>query len=194
MDERRQQILVVLVVFMTVRHVMAIVAISQKLVLCQHYAIITMVFAMMVAESSVSRRTHSIWVYDRSMIYADILLFGCYLIMLFKQHTRLLLEIFDYSCGVLLPSLSRKDTNFRTSNIFRYRIPLSMNKLSSGNSLRSGVETYRINESIASIILREFGSAIEKHLKPLLIEKQSKSTLKRIVVEFEELKGITLCQ
>jgi hypothetical protein len=83
---------------------MAVVAILQKLALHQHYVAMTMVFAMMVAESSTSR---SIWMYDRSIICADKLLFGCYSVKLFKQHTRLLLEIFDYLCGVLSPSLSR---------------------------------------------------------------------------------------
>jgi hypothetical protein len=111
MDERKQKILVALVFFMVVRHVMAVVAILQKLALHQHYAAMTMVFAMMVAESSASRRTRSIWMYDRSTIFADRLLFGCYSVKMFKQHTRLLPETFDYLCGVLYPSLSRKDTN-----------------------------------------------------------------------------------
>jgi hypothetical protein len=51
--------------------------------------------------------------YDQSIIFADKLLFGCYSVKLFKQHTRLLLEFFYYLCGVLSPSLSRENTNFR---------------------------------------------------------------------------------
>ena len=50
--------------------------------------------------------------------------------------------------------------------------------------------TRQIHESTASIIVREFCAAIEKHLKPLVIEKQSAATLKRIAPEFEELRGL----
>jgi hypothetical protein len=105
MDERRQKILVAHMFFMGVRHVIAIVIILQKLALHQHYVVMTMVFAMMVAESSVSRRTRSIWMYYRNTIYADKLLFGCYSIKLFNRHTRLQPVTFDYLCGVLSPTL-----------------------------------------------------------------------------------------
>jgi hypothetical protein len=86
----------------------------------------TMVFATMVAESSTSRRIRSIWMYDRSIAFADRLLFGCNLVKLFKQHTRLLPQTFDYLCGVLFPLLSRKDTNFRASIPIRNRIVFSL--------------------------------------------------------------------
>jgi hypothetical protein len=69
-------------------------------------------------------------------------------------------------------------------------IVFSLNRLSSGNSLRGCAETYGIHESIASIIVREFCAAIEKHLKPIVIEKQSKVTLNRIAAEFEELRRL----
>src|SRR5450631_685243 len=105
MDERRRKILVALVFFMAVRHVMAVVAILQKIALHEHYDAMTIVFATMVVESSTSRRIRSIWMYDRSNIFADRLLFGCYSVKLFKQHIRLLPETFDYLCGVLSPSL-----------------------------------------------------------------------------------------
>ena len=190
MDEQRQKVLVALVFFMAVRHVMAVVAILQKLALHQHYVAMAMVFAMMVAESGASRRTRSIWMYDRSTLFADRLLFGCYSVKLFKQHTRLLPETFDYLCGVLSPSLSRKDTKFRASIPLRNWVALSLNRLSSGNSLRGCAETYGIHESTASIIVRDFCAAIEKHLKPLVIEKQSRATLSRIAAEFEELRGL----
>jgi hypothetical protein len=97
----RRHILVALVFFMAVRYVMAVVAILQKNVLYEHYPAMTMIFATMVADSSTSRRAQSIWMYDRSIIFANILLFGCYSVNLFKQHTRLLPETFDYMCGVL---------------------------------------------------------------------------------------------
>ena len=190
MDERRRKILVALVFFMAVRHVMAVVATLQRIALHEHYAAMTMVFATMVAESSTSRRTRSIWMYDRGTIFADRLLFGSYSVKLFKQHTRLLPETFDYLCGVLSPTLNRKDTKFRASIPLRNRIALSLNRLSSGNSLRGCAETYGIHESTASIIVREFCAAIEKHLKPLVIEKQTKTTLNRIAAEFEELRGL----
>ena len=60
-----------------------------------------------------------------------------------------------------------------------------MNRLSSGYT-----ETYEIHESIACIIVKEFCAALEKHLKPLVIEKQSKTILSRIAAEFEELRGL----
>jgi hypothetical protein len=69
-------------------------------------------------------------------------------------------------------------------------IVLSLNRFSSGNSLRGCAETYGIHKSTASIIVREFCAAIEKHLKPIVIEKQYKATLNRIAAEFEELRGL----
>jgi hypothetical protein len=170
MDERRRKILVALV-FMAVRHVMAVVINLQKNALHEHYAAMTMVFATMVVDSSTSRRTWNIWTYDRSTVFTDRLLFGYYSVKLFKQHTRLLPETFDYLCGVLSPSLNRKDTNFRASIPSRNKIALSFNRLSRGNSSRGFAETYGIHENIASIIVSEFCTAIEKHLKPVVIEK-----------------------
>jgi hypothetical protein len=129
--------------------------------------------------------------YDRSIIFADKLLFGCYSVKLFKQHTRLLLEIFDYLCGVLSPSLSRENTNFRAFIPLRNQIVFSFNRLSSGNSLRGCVETYEIHENTASIIVREFCATIEKHLISLVIDKQSRITLNGITIKFEELRGLS---
>ena len=109
---------------------------------------------------------------------------------LFKQHTRLLPETFDYLCGILSPSLSRLDTKYRASIPLRNQIVLSLNRFNSSNSLRGYTETYGIHESTASVIVREFCAIIEKHLKPLVIEKQSKTTLSRIAPKFEELRGL----
>ena len=190
MDEQRQKVLVALVFFMAMRHVMAVVAILQQLALHQHYGAMAMVFVVMVGESGASRRTQSIWMYDRSTPFADRQLFGCYLVKLFKQHTRLLLETFDYLCGILSLSLSCLDTKYRASIPLRNQVTLSLNRLSSDNSLRGCAKTYGIHESTPSIIVREFCAAIKKHLKPLVIEKQFKTTLSRIAAEFEELRGL----
>jgi len=65
-----------------------------------------------------------------------------------------------------------------------------LNRLSTGNSLRDCAKTYGIHESTTSIIVREFCATIEKHLKPLINEKQSIATLRRIATEFEELRGL----
>jgi len=121
---------------------MAVVVNLQKIALHEHYAAMTMVFATMVVESNTSRRTRNIWMYDRSIVFTDRLLFGYYSVKLFKQHTRLLPETFDYLCGVLSPSLSRKDTNFRASIPSRNKIALSFNRLSRGNSSRGCAETW----------------------------------------------------
>ena len=56
--------------------------------------------------------------------------------------------------------------------------------------MRGCAETYGIHESTASIIVREFCAAIEKHLKPMVIEKQTVTTLRRISAEFEVLRDI----
>jgi len=64
---------------------------------------------------------------------ADKQLFGCYSIHLFKQHTRLLLETFDYVCSALLSSLNWLDTTFRSSIPLRNSVSLSWNRLSTSN-------------------------------------------------------------
>ena len=50
-------------------------------------------------------------------------------------------------------------------------------------------ETYDINESIVSIIVRELCTTIDRHLKPLVIGKQSAHTLMSMAAKFEALKG-----
>jgi hypothetical protein len=60
---------------MAVRHVMAVIVNLQKIALHEHYAAMTMVFATMVAESSTSRRTRNIWMYD----WSTVLRIDCYL-------------------------------------------------------------------------------------------------------------------
>jgi hypothetical protein len=117
-------------------------------------------------------------------------LLGSYSTYAFKQHTRLLPKTFKYLCGVLAPSLIRLDSHMRLAILVRTRVVLSLNRLCSGNSLRGYAETYSIHENTASIIVREFCTTIDKHLKPLVIERQSASTLRRMAAEFEALKGI----
>jgi hypothetical protein len=51
-------------------------------------------------------------------------------------------------------------------------------------------EVYGISRSSASIIVREFCVVIKKHLKPLVIRKQTESSLRAMAVEFEKLLGI----
>jgi hypothetical protein len=96
-------------------------------------------------------------------------LLGSYSTYAFKQHTRLLPETFKYLCDVLAPSLIRADLHMRLAIHVRTQVALSLNRLCSGNSLRWCAETYGIHESTASIIVREFCKAIDKHLKPLVI-------------------------
>ena len=51
-------------------------------------------------------------------------------------------------------------------------------------------EVYGISRSSTSIIFREFCVAIKKHLKPLVIRKQTKTSLRAMAAEFEKLHGI----
>jgi hypothetical protein len=190
MDKCRHKVLVALVFFMATRHVMAVVAILQQLALHQHYGAMTMTFAVMVGESGASRGPWNIWMCDRRTNFMENQLFGSYTVHLFRQHTRLLPKKFEYLCGILAPLLSRSNTNMWLAIPLQTRVTLSLNRLCTGNSLRGCAETYGIHKSSASIIVREFCMAIERYLKPLVIEKQTTTTLKRISAEFEELRGI----
>lgn len=184
--------LVALVFFMAIRHVFSVVAILQQLALAQHYSAMTIMYAIMVEGDGVSRVARSVWMRDRTTFFLENQLFGSYTSHLFRQHTRLLLETFEYLCGVLVPSLYRVDTNMRCAIPLKARVALSLCRLSSGNSLRGCTEIYGVHDSTASIIIREFCVAVEKHLKPLVSEKQTASTLKRIAAEFEELRSIPM--
>jgi hypothetical protein len=190
MDERRHKVLVCLVFFMAIRYVFSVVAILQQLALAQHYSAMTVMYAIMVEGDGVSRVARNVWMRDRTTFFLENQLFGSYTSHLFRQHTRLLPETFEYLCGVLAPSLYRVDTNMRCAIPLKARVALSLCRLCSGNSLRGCAEIYGVHESTASIIVREFCMAVEKHLKPLVIEKQTASTLRRIAGEFEELRGI----
>lgn len=59
MDEIRHKILVACVFLMVAQHVIAIIAILQKLILNPDYGATVMIFAMMVAEDSALRRRRS---------------------------------------------------------------------------------------------------------------------------------------
>jgi len=163
MDEHRHKVLVALVFFMAIRHVMAVVVILQQLALHQHYGAMTMMVAVMVEGSGARRGARSVWMVDRRTNFMERQLLGSYSTYAFKQHTRLLPETFEYLCGVLAPSLIRSDSHMRLAIPVRTRVALSLNRLCSGNSLRGCAETYGIHESTASIIVREFCIAIDKH-------------------------------
>jgi hypothetical protein len=51
-------------------------------------------------------------------------------------------------------------------------------------------DVYGISRSLASIIVREFCVTIKKHLKSLVIRKQTKSSLKAMAAKFEKLHDI----
>lgn len=190
MDERRHKVLIALVFFMAVRHVFSMVVILQQLALAHHYSAMTIMYAIMAEGDGVSRVARSVWMRDRTTFFLENQLFGSYTLHLFRQHTRLLPETFKYLCGILAPLLYRVDTNMRCAIPLKARVALSLCRLCSGNSLRGCTEIYGVHESTTSIIVREFCVAVEKHLKPLVIEKQTASTLRRIAAEFEELRGI----
>ena len=78
MDEHRHKVLVALVVFMAIRHVMAVVAILQQLVLYQHYGAITMMVAIMVGGSGARRGARSVWMVDRRTNFIERQLLGSY--------------------------------------------------------------------------------------------------------------------
>jgi hypothetical protein len=49
---------------------------------------------------------------------------------------------------------------------------------------------YGVAKSITFIIVRNFCVAIRKHLKPLMIERLTSSSIRRMVNEFEKLQNI----
>jgi hypothetical protein len=59
------------------------------------------------------------------------------------------------------------------------RVALSLARLNSENSLMNCREPFRIPDSIACIIIREFCHAIKTHVMPLVIPK---FTLSRITI------------
>jgi hypothetical protein len=69
-------------------------------------------------------------------------------------------------------------------------LSLSLSRFSTGNTLQMCGEVYGISRSLASIIFREYCAAIKKHLKPLVIRKQTETSLRAMVAEFEKLHNI----
>jgi hypothetical protein len=77
------------------------------------------------------------------------------------------------------PSLEQKNAHMRKNIPIQTRIAMALTQLSSENSLQMCGEFYGIVESIASIIMREFFSAIRKHLKPLVTPKLTRDKIKK---------------
>jgi hypothetical protein len=139
-NERRHKVLAALVFFMVIRCVVGVVATLQQLALQQHNVVMTLMFAINFLEHQ---------------------LFVSYTVYMFRQHIRLLLETFEYLCGVLAPSLSPLHKCVRSSILLRDQVAISLNRLSSGNSLHGCGELYGIAQSTVSIIVKEFCAVVE---------------------------------
>jgi hypothetical protein len=107
-----------------------------------------------------------------------------------RQYTKLYRSTFHYLCSIVAPSLAREDTHLRESISLETRVVISLSRLSTGNTLQMCREVYGISRSSASFIVREFCAAIKKSLRPLVIRKQTESSLRAMAAEFEKLHGI----
>jgi hypothetical protein len=193
MDHRRYKLLVALVFLMAIRHVFTVVVALQQVAI-QQVAIHQQNSAMMMMGALIlggdAPRLRSIWMIERNRSFTFIQLLGSYTPSLFRQHTRLHQSTFHYLCSIVAPSLARKDTHLRESISLETRVAISLSRLSTGNTLQMYGKVYGISRSSASIIVREFCVAIKKYLKPLVIRKQTESSLRTMAVEFEKLYGI----
>jgi hypothetical protein len=159
--------------------VVGVVATLQQLALQQHYVAMTLMFAVIVEQCGIIQGPRSILMHHRSTTFVECQLFGSYTVYMFRQHTRLLPKTFEYLCGVLARSLSPSHRCVQSPIPLCDRIAISLNRLSSGNSLRGCGEIYGIAESTIFVIVREFCAAVE-----------NASSLQRISSKFEALKGI----
>jgi hypothetical protein len=160
-NERRHKVLAALVFFMVIRCVVGVVATLQQLALQQHNVVMTLMFAINFLENGILWGLRSIWMHDQSTIFVEHQLFVSYTVYMFRQHIRLLLETFEYLCGVLAPSLSPLHKCVRSSILLRDQVAISLNRLSSGNSLHGCGELYGIAQSTVSIIVKEFCAVVE---------------------------------
>jgi hypothetical protein len=187
-DHRRHKLLVALVFFMAIRHVFTVVVALQQVAIYQQNSAMMMMGALILGGDA--PRLQSIWMIERNRSFTFTQLLGSYTPSLFRQHTRLHQSTFHYLCSIVAPSLARKDTHLRESISLETRVAISLSRLSTGNTLQMCGEVYGISRSSASIIIKEFCVAIKKHLKPLVIRKQTESSLRAMAAEFEKLHGI----
>jgi hypothetical protein len=160
----------------------------QQVAIHQHNSTMMMMGALILGGDA--PRLRSIWMIERNRSFTFTQLLGSYTPLLFRQHTRLHRSIFHYLCSIVAPSLAREDTHLRESISLETRVAISLFRLSIGNTLQICGEVYGISRSSTSIIVREFCATIKKHLKPLVIRKQTESSLRAMAAEFEKLHGI----
>jgi hypothetical protein len=168
--------------------VFTVVVALQQVAIHQHNGAMMMMGALILGGDA--PRLRSIWMIERNRSFTFTQLLGNYTPSLFRQHTRLHRSTFHYLCSIVAPSLVREDTHLRESILLEIRVAISLSRLSIGNILQMYGEVYGISRSSASIIVREFCVAIKKHLKPLVIRKQTESSLRAIAFEFEKSHGI----
>ena len=171
MEDRRHRLLVALVFFMALRHVLTVVVALQQVAIHQHNSAMMMMGALML--ESMTLRCRTIWMIERSRKFISKQLLGSYTSLMFKQHTRLNPDTFHYLCSIVAPSLNRKELHLRETISLETRVALSLVRLATGNTLQMCGELYGVHKSTASIIVREFCDAVRKHLKPLVIRKQT---------------------
>jgi hypothetical protein len=78
------------------------------------------------------------------------------------------------------PNLEQKNTHMKENNILvEIKIAMAFTQLDNGNSLQMCGKFYGIIKSTTSNLMKEFYSAIGKHLKPLMISKLTKNKIKK---------------
>jgi len=75
-------------------------------------------------------------------------------------------------------SLERKNTHMKENIHVEIKIAMAFARLRSGIFLQMCGKVYDIVENIASITVREFGSIIQKPLKPFVIPKLRRNKIK----------------
>ena len=168
---------------MALRHVLTVVVAIH-----QHNSAMMMMGALMLEGDTVRCRT--IWMIERSKMFISRQLLGSYTSLMFKQHTRLNPNTFHYLCSIVAPPLNKKELPTRETISLETRVALSIVRLATGSTLQMCGELYGVHKSTASRIVREFCIAVRKHLKPLVIRKQTEETLRKIAADFEELHHI----
>ncbi len=117
-------------------------------------------------------------------------LLGNYLAKMFKQQTKLILETFQFLCNIVGPSLGRVDSCMKSCIPIETWVAIALFHLSNGYTLQICGEIYGVVESTTSINVGDFCATIKKHLKPLMVEGLTTSSIRKMVDEFEELQGM----
>ena len=133
------------------------------------------------------RRPRRLWAHERGLHqpgFFDQNLLGSFNAREFKCRMRIDVATFEYLCTTLAPMLRTRDTNMRAAIPVQVKVAVSISRLTTGNSMRTIADLYRIGLSSSQMAVTQFCTAIKSMLLKKFIRWPSTVVMEKFAQEF----------